>query len=160
MACKYPYSTRFLHNASRSGSIPDTVLFLSFFYKSNELPKRLTGVWISYTVAGIIGSFHAFGFLHIKDSHGGGSWRYLFAYEGLITGVIGIIAAFWMPTSPVQTKGGFRGKNGWDIDVDEFQVRVFTPETETPNGGWPCFVYVSESPSLPCITTREGVNGC
>ncbi|KAJ5087567.1 hypothetical protein N7456_011183 [Penicillium angulare] len=101
------------------GFIPDTVLFLSFFYKSSELPKRLTCFWISYTVAGIIGSFLAFGFLHITDSHGGGSWRYLFAYEGLITGVIGIIAAFWMPASPVQTKGGFRGKNGWFTEHEE-----------------------------------------
>jgi hypothetical protein len=110
----------FLHkHTNRIDSIPDTVLFLSFFYKSNELPKRLTGFWISYTVAGIIGSFLAFGLLHIKDSHGGGSWRYLFAYEGLITGVIGIIAAFWMPASPVQTKGGFRGKNGWFTEHEE-----------------------------------------
>lgn len=106
-------------NTNQNNSIPDTVLFLSFFYKSNELPKRLTGFWISYTVAGIIGSFLAFGLLHIKDSHGGGSWRYLFAYEGLITGVIGIIAAFWMPASPVQTKGGFRGRNGWFTEHEE-----------------------------------------
>lgn len=100
-------------------SIPDTVLFLSFFYKSNELPKRLTCFWISLIVSGIIGAFLAFGFLHITDSHGGGSWRYLFAYEGLITGVIGIIAVFWMPASPVQTKGGFRGKNGWFTEHEE-----------------------------------------
>ncbi|KAJ5366493.1 Major facilitator superfamily domain general substrate transporter [Penicillium brevicompactum] len=101
------------------GFIPDTILFLSFFYKSSELPKRLTCFWISYTIAGIIGSFLAFGFLHITDSNGGGSWRYLFAYEGLITGVIGIIAAFWMPASPVQTKGGLRGKNGWFTEHEE-----------------------------------------
>ncbi len=101
------------------GFIPDTILFLSFFYKSSELPKRLTCFWVSYTLTGIIGAFLAFGFLHIKDSSGGGSWRYLFAYEGLITGVIGIIAAFWMPASPTQTKGGFRGKDGWFSEHEE-----------------------------------------
>ncbi|KAL5003232.1 major facilitator superfamily domain-containing protein [Aspergillus recurvatus] len=101
------------------GFIPDTILFLSFFYKSSELPKRLTCFWVSYTVTTIVGAFLAFGFLHIKDSSGGGSWRYLFAYEGLLTGVIGIIAAFWMPASPTQTKGGFRGKNGWFTEHEE-----------------------------------------
>ncbi|KAL2838267.1 major facilitator superfamily domain-containing protein [Aspergillus pseudoustus] len=101
------------------GFIPDTILFLSFFYKSSELPKRLTCFWISYTMTSIVGAFLAFGFLHIKDSNGGGAWRYLFAYEGLITGVIGIIAAFWMPASPVQTKGGFRGKDGWFNEHEE-----------------------------------------
>lgn len=30
-----------------------------------------------------------------------------------------------------------------DMNVDEYQVRVFTPVTEAPPGGWPCFVYVS-----------------
>ncbi|KAL3432155.1 major facilitator superfamily domain-containing protein [Aspergillus tetrazonus] len=101
------------------GFIPDTILFLSFFYKSSELPKRLTCFWVSYTVTTIIGAFLAFGLLHIKDSNGGGSWRYLFAYEGLLTGVIGIIAAFWMPASPTQTKGGFRGKDGWFTEHEE-----------------------------------------
>lgn len=33
-----------------------------------------------------------------------------------------------------------------DINVDEYQVRVFTPETKAPGGGWPCFVYVSNTP--------------
>ncbi|OKL63074.1 hypothetical protein UA08_01276 [Talaromyces atroroseus] len=28
-----------------------------------------------------------------------------------------------------------------DVSVGEYQVRVFTPETEAPPGGWPCFVY-------------------
>ncbi|KAF7631384.1 permease of the major facilitator superfamily [Aspergillus flavus] len=101
------------------GFIPDTILFLSFFYKSSELPKRLTCFWISYTLTSIIGAFLAFGLLHIKDSNGGGSWRYLFAYEGLITGVIGILAAFWMPAGPTQTKGGLRGKDGWFNEREE-----------------------------------------
>ncbi|KAJ5703162.1 hypothetical protein N7488_010710 [Penicillium malachiteum] len=97
----------------KGGFIPDTVLFLSFFYKSNELPKRLTCFWVASKFTGIVGAFLAFGFLQIKSSEGLGPWRYLFAYKGLITGVIGIIAAFWMPASLVQTKGGLRGKNGW-----------------------------------------------
>ncbi|KAJ5618292.1 hypothetical protein N7528_006935 [Penicillium herquei] len=113
------FATRALLGLLEGGFIPDTVLFLSFFYKSNELPKRLTCFWVTYTFTGIIGAFLAFGFLHIKSSEGLGPWRYLFAYEGLITGVIGIIAAFWMPASPVQTKGGLRGKNGWFNEHEE-----------------------------------------
>ncbi|KAJ5186193.1 hypothetical protein N7449_010957 [Penicillium cf. viridicatum] len=101
------------------GFIPDTILFLSFFYKSSELPRRLTAFWTSLTIAGIVGSFLAFGFLHITDAEGSGAWRYLFAYEGLITGLIGIVAYFWMPASPVQTKGGFRGKDGWFTEHEE-----------------------------------------
>lgn len=100
-------------------SIPDTILFLSYFYKSKELTIRLSFFWSTYYATSIIGAFLAFGFLHIHDSNGGGGWRYLFAYEGLISGVIGIIAIFWMPASPTQTKGGFRGKNGWFNEHEE-----------------------------------------
>ncbi|KAJ5547425.1 hypothetical protein N7494_005010 [Penicillium frequentans] len=112
-------ATRALLGLLEGGFIPDTVLFLSFFYKSNELPKRLACFWISDTLTGIIGAFLAFGFLHIKNADGTGAWRYLFAFEGLITGLVGIIAVFWMPASPVQTKGGLRGKDGWFTEHEE-----------------------------------------
>ena len=80
---------------------------------------RLGFFWTAYQGTSIIGAFLAYGFLHIRDSNGHGGWRYLFAYEGLITGVIGIIAVFWMPASPTQTKGGLRGKNGWFSEREE-----------------------------------------
>ncbi|RAK96196.1 putative transporter [Aspergillus ibericus CBS 121593] len=101
------------------GFIADTILFLSFFYKSKELPQRLSYFWVSYEATSIVGAFLAFGFLHIHKSDGGGGWRYLFAFEGLITGLIGITAAFWMPASPTQTKGGLRGKDGWFSEREE-----------------------------------------
>ena len=99
-------------------SIPDTVLFLSYWYKSKELPVRLSFFWSAYELTSIIGAFLAFGFLHIHTSTGKGQWRYLFALEGLITGCIGIFAAFYMPASPTQTPGGFRGK-GWFSEREE-----------------------------------------
>ena len=100
-------------------SIPDTILFLSFWYKSKELPIRLSYFWVSYQGTSIVGAFLAFGFLHIRGDDGRGGWRYLFAFEGLITGVIGIIAAFWMPASPTQTRGVLRGKEGWFNEHEE-----------------------------------------
>ncbi|OOF96749.1 hypothetical protein ASPCADRAFT_145526 [Aspergillus carbonarius ITEM 5010] len=113
------FACRALLGLIEGGFIADTILFLSFFYKSKELPQRLSYFWVSYEATSIVGAFLAFGFLHIHNSDGGGGWRYLFAFEGLITGLIGIIAAFWMPASPTQTKGGFRGKDGWFSEREE-----------------------------------------
>ncbi|CEJ56950.1 Putative Permease of the major facilitator superfamily [Penicillium brasilianum] len=101
------------------GFIPDTILFLSFWYKSKELPIRLSYFWVAYQATTIVSAFLAFGFLHIRQADGTGGWRYLFAFEGLITGVIGIVAAFWMPPSPTQTAGRFRGKEGWFTEHEE-----------------------------------------
>ncbi|KAL2814974.1 major facilitator superfamily domain-containing protein [Aspergillus granulosus] len=113
------YVCRALLGLFEGGFIPDTILFLSFWYKSKELPIRLSFFWVSFQGTAIIGAFLAYGFLHIRRDDGTGGWRYLFAYEGLITGVIGIIAAFWMPPSPTQTKGILRGKDGWFNEREE-----------------------------------------
>ncbi|KAL4783499.1 major facilitator superfamily domain-containing protein [Aspergillus varians] len=113
------YICRALLGLFEGGFIPDTILFLSFWYKSKELPIRLSFFWVSFQGTAIIGAFLAFGFLHIRRDDGTGGWRYLFAYEGLITGVIAIAAAFWMPASPTQTKGILRGKDGWFNEHEE-----------------------------------------
>ncbi|KAJ5377706.1 transporter [Penicillium cataractarum] len=113
------FVTRALLGLLEGGFIPDTILFLSFWYKSKELPIRLSYFWVAYQGTSIVSAFLAFGFLHIRQADGTGGWRYLFAFEGLITGVIGIIAAFWMPPSPTQTAGRFRGKEGWFTEHEE-----------------------------------------
>ena len=99
-------------------SVPDTILFLSYWYTSKELPLRLSFFWVTYEATAIISAFLAYGFLHIHNHDGNGGWRYLFAYEGLITGFIGILAAFYLPASPTQTMGGFRGQ-GWFNEREE-----------------------------------------
>ncbi|KAJ5692210.1 transporter [Penicillium macrosclerotiorum] len=113
------FGLRALLGLLEGGFIPDTILFLSFWYKSKELPIRLSYFWVAYQATSIVSAFLAFGFLHIRNSDGTGGWRYLFAFEGLITGVIGVIAAFWMPPSPTQTAGLFRGKDGWFNEREE-----------------------------------------
>ncbi|KAJ5766613.1 uncharacterized protein N7511_004229 [Penicillium nucicola] len=113
------FATRALLGLLEGGFIADTILFLSFWYKSKELPIRLSYFWVTYEATSIVSAFLAFGFLHIRMSDGTGGWRYLFALEGLITGLIGIIAAFWMPASPTQTAGRFRGKDGWFNEHEE-----------------------------------------
>jgi len=113
------FATRALLGLLEGGFIPDTILFLSFWYKSKELPIRLSYFWVTYEATSIVSAFLAFGFLHIRMSDGTGGWRYLFALEGLITGLIGIVAAGWMPPSPTQTAGRFRGKEGWFNEREE-----------------------------------------
>jgi sugar phosphate permease len=64
------------------------------------------------TSAIIIGAFMAFGIFYL-DGHGGvKGWRWLFLIEGIITGIVGLLAYWFMPASPTQTAGGLRGKKG------------------------------------------------
>ncbi|KAK0215652.1 allantoate permease [Armillaria fumosa] len=102
----------------QGGFIPDLILYLSYFYTKNELPFRLALFWISSNVCSILGSFIAFGVLHMRGVRGKAGWRWLFLVEGLITLVIGVATFFRMPPSPTQSKTWFRPK-GWFTEREE-----------------------------------------
>jgi MFS family permease len=113
------------------GFIPDVILYLSYFYTSAELPKRLSFFWVAYQSTNIVSAFLAYGILRLggplahkvvgdttitwdTPGHQGlYGWQWLFALEGTLTGVVGIISYFYLPPSPYQTASRFRGKSGW-----------------------------------------------
>ncbi|PMD67047.1 phthalate transporter [Hyaloscypha bicolor E] len=120
------YITRFLLGLLEGGFIPDVILYLSYFYKNKELPARLAWFWTSYMSTNIVSSFLAYGILHLRGHSGlrGEGWRYLFAIEGGLTALLGILAWFYLPPSPTQTKshglkGYLRGKRGWFTEREE-----------------------------------------
>lgn len=80
---------------------------------------RLSYFWTSYNLTGIISAILAFGILRLRGVNGWEGWRWLFALEGAVTAIIGIVSYFYLPPSPTQTASYFRGKDGW-----------FTPEEE------------------------------
>ncbi|KAF4501222.1 nicotinamide mononucleotide permease [Fusarium agapanthi] len=103
----------------QGGFIPDTILYLSYFYTASELTIRLAFFWTAYNVADIISGFLGAGFLQLRGWHGYEGWRWLFLFEGLLTLVVGISAWFLMPAGPTQTSGILRGKNGWFTEREE-----------------------------------------
>ncbi|KOS19819.1 putative transporter [Escovopsis weberi] len=102
------------------GFIPDVVLWLSYFYKSGELPVRLAWFWTATSVTNILGSLIAGGVLQMRGINGWSGWRWLFLIEGLMTLVVGIFSIVLMPAGPCQTKSWFRGKDGWFSEREEF----------------------------------------
>ncbi|KAL7416906.1 major facilitator superfamily domain-containing protein [Mrakia frigida] len=112
------FATRALLGLCEGGLIPDTILFLSYFYTTSELPIRLSFFWATLTGTNIVQAFMAAGILRLRGVRGWEGWRYLFVIEGALTLSIGIFAAFWLPASPTQTAGGIRGK-GWFSEREE-----------------------------------------
>ncbi|MCJ1380589.1 hypothetical protein MMC17_003697 [Xylographa soralifera] len=113
------FLTRSLLGIIEGGFIPDVILYLSYFYKSKELPVRLSYFWGAYCLTFIISAFLAFGILHLRGYNGMAGWQWLFALEGSLTALIGIISWFYLPPSPTQTASKFRGKNGWFSEREE-----------------------------------------
>ncbi|EXK46589.1 major facilitator superfamily domain-containing protein [Fusarium oxysporum Fo47] len=104
------------------GFIPDSdiVLWLTYFYKSNELPIRLAFFWTALSTSNILGSLLAAGILQMRGVLGWGGWRWLFLLEAIGTFIIGLFSWVLMPPGPCQTKSWFRGKNGWFNEREEY----------------------------------------
>lgn len=81
-----------LRGVLEGGFIPDVILYLSYFYKSKELPVRLSFFWGAYAVTFIISAFLAFGILRLRGVNGLTGWQWLFALEGALTALIGVIS--------------------------------------------------------------------
>ncbi|ORY01985.1 major facilitator superfamily domain-containing protein [Clohesyomyces aquaticus] len=113
------YAIRCLLGLLMGGFIPDIVLWLTYFYKGNELPNRLAWFWTALSTCNIVGSLIAAGVLQMRGLNGWSGWQYLFLIEGLITAVIGLLSFGMMPPSPCQTKHWFRGKDGWFTPHEE-----------------------------------------
>ncbi|KAJ1584911.1 hypothetical protein NDA11_003069 [Ustilago hordei] len=99
--------------------LPDQILYLSYYYTGKELSTRLSYFYTVLGTSQILGSFLAAGFVQLRGLNGLAGWRYLFGFEGLITGVIGIISFFMLAPSPTNTAGILRGKNGWFNEREE-----------------------------------------
>ncbi|KAL8276409.1 hypothetical protein RQP46_011207 [Phenoliferia psychrophenolica] len=113
------FATRALLAGLEGGFIPNMILYLSYFYTSDELVVRLSVFWATFTLTGVIGTLLSVGLLQMRGIQGWAGWQYLFLIEGLITLAIGLFAAVWLPASPTQTAGWVRGKKGWFSEREE-----------------------------------------
>lgn len=55
----------------------DAVLWLTYFFKSNELPTRLAWFWTALSTCNIVGSLLAAGILNMRGLNGWSGWQYL-----------------------------------------------------------------------------------
>jgi MFS family permease len=112
------FAVRALLGLLMGGFIPDTVLYITYWYKSKELPIRLSWFWTVLSVCQVVGSLVAAGVLQMRGVAGWSGWQWLFLIEGTFTFLVGIASWVLMPTSITQTAGRGRGK-GWFSEREE-----------------------------------------
>jgi len=126
--------TRALIGICEGGFIPTVVLYLSYWYNSTELPIRLAFFYLTKELSDMISALVAFGILHMRGTLGIAGWRWLFALEGIITGLIGIASYFYLPPFPTQTASKFRGEKGW-FNAEQERIMVNRILRDDPSKG-------------------------
>lgn len=112
------FITRGLIAFLQSGLISELVLFLSTFYKSSELPVRLSWLWITHSLVQISSSLLAVFILQLRGLLGLQGWRWLFLIEGLLTLAIGIYTTQAIISSPTDLKSQNFSKRQIKITVN------------------------------------------
>jgi MFS family permease len=64
------WACRFLIGIFMGGFIPDSILYLSYFYKKSEMPIRLAFFWFVDSMSGVVAGFIAYGVLHMRGVAG------------------------------------------------------------------------------------------
>lgn len=104
------FACRFFIGLFMGGFIPDSILYLSYFYKKSEMPIRLAFFWFVDSMSGVIASFIAYGVLHMRGVADRAGWRWLFLIEALISLVIGALSFLFLVPGPSQTKTWWNSK--------------------------------------------------
>ncbi|ORY07314.1 MFS general substrate transporter [Basidiobolus meristosporus CBS 931.73] len=106
-------SVRVFLAATEAGFIPACLYYLSLYYKTHELGSRLAWFWGFQSLASAISSIMSFGILQMAGIGGLEGWKWLFLIDGLLTNVVAVLTALYLPISPFKTKGLLRGRKPW-----------------------------------------------
>ncbi|KAF9112879.1 hypothetical protein BGX27_002636 [Mortierella sp. AM989] len=91
-----------------AGYIPGIAIYLTTYYKREEMALRLFDFWSTLAIADSYAGILAYLILHMRGIAGLAGWKWLFLIEGLATSVIGVLSFFILPEGPTVTKGYLR----------------------------------------------------
>jgi len=96
---------RFCLGLVEAGFFPGVLLFMSYWYKKNELARRFSIFYAASLVSGAFGGLLAGAIVAGLNNKGGlPAWKWLFLIEGVCTIGFSIFAMFILPDFPATTK--------------------------------------------------------
>ncbi|KAG0142368.1 hypothetical protein CROQUDRAFT_237255 [Cronartium quercuum f. sp. fusiforme G11] len=96
---------RFVLGFVESGFFPGVIFLLSSWYRKTELAKRIGFLYTAGILSGAFGGLISGGVISgLDEARGIRGWRWLFIIEGSITLLASIVAVFFLPDWPSNTK--------------------------------------------------------
>ncbi|GAA6032527.1 hypothetical protein JCM8097_004800 [Rhodosporidiobolus ruineniae] len=93
-------AVRFLLGIAEGAIFPGLALYLSRFYRKDELGFRLACYIVCAPAAGAVGGLLASGILTLPAIGSVHSWRLIFFVEGIISMGLGVLSWFFLPNTP------------------------------------------------------------
>ncbi|KAF9356184.1 hypothetical protein BGX26_005614 [Mortierella sp. AD094] len=144
---------RVLVGIFEAGYIPGIAIYLTSYYKRDEMAVRLSIFWSTLAVANSVAGVLAYAILQMRGVAGHAGWRWLFLFEGLGTLVIGLLSFFILPEGPTATKGGFR-VNSYLTDRQE-QIAITRLIRDDPTKAETAKGVVSKKHVLKALTSPK-----
>jgi MFS family permease len=99
---------RFMLGLAEGGMMPGIAFYLSTFYRRHELAFRVGMFILGASLAGAFGSLLAAGLSPIPEWGAPSArihdWRNIFFFEGLLSIICGLVAIYFLPSSPDKCK--------------------------------------------------------
>lgn len=97
-------AVRFILGIFEAGMLPGIAYYLSRWYRRSELSFRLGMYMITTPLAGAFGGLLASGILTLDNIGSLKGWRMIFAVEGIITTLLGLVALALLTDSPMSAR--------------------------------------------------------
>ncbi|KAF9916467.1 hypothetical protein BX616_003679 [Lobosporangium transversale] len=102
------FITRALVGTFEAGYIPGIAIYLTTYYKREEMALRLSIFWSTLAIASSCAGILSYFILHMRGIAGLEGWKWLFLIEGVATVFVGILSFFILPEGPTATRGYLR----------------------------------------------------
>ena len=107
MLVKGPYSfygMRFLLGVSEAGFFPGMILYLTYWFPSQQRGRAVSFFMTATSIAGVVGAPIASGLLKLEGHSGLHGWQWLFLVEGIPTFLMGFSVLWFLKDRPRDAK--------------------------------------------------------
>ena len=94
------YLLRFFLGVSEAGFFPGMILYLTYWFPSEERARAVAKFMTATSLAGVVGAPVSSFLLKLEGRAGMHGWQWLFILEGLPVSVLGVVVLFALPDAP------------------------------------------------------------
>ncbi|MBS0580459.1 MAG: MFS transporter [Proteobacteria bacterium] len=98
------YVARFALGAAEAGFFPGVLLYLTYWFRSRDLPQAIGSFMTAIPVASVVGAPLSGWILDHVSAFGLSGWRWVLILEAIPAVVAGVVTLYWLPDGPANAR--------------------------------------------------------